>query len=101
MPGWKGVWRISVEDLQAHLDAAYQETAERIAAGGVGERWRPRAATELPQGGMQRQARTYFSKASAREPIPSGSDGASCFGRRIAIVMRTRTGAMTHAVSRK
>jgi hypothetical protein len=32
-----GVWRISEDDLQAFLDAAYQETAERIAADDVGE----------------------------------------------------------------
>lgn len=35
--GGRGVWRISENDLQAFLDAAYQETAERIAAGDVGE----------------------------------------------------------------
>jgi hypothetical protein len=35
--GGRGVWRISEEDLQAFLDAAYQETAERMAEGDVGE----------------------------------------------------------------
>jgi excisionase family DNA binding protein len=31
--GGRGVWRISEDDLQAFLDAAYQETAEWMAAG--------------------------------------------------------------------
>lgn len=35
--GGRGVWRISEDDLQAFLDTAYQETAERIAVGDVGE----------------------------------------------------------------
>lgn len=35
--GGRGVWRISEDDLQAFLDAAYQETAERIAEGDIGE----------------------------------------------------------------
>ena len=33
----RGVWRISEDDLQAFLDTAYQETAERMAAGDVDE----------------------------------------------------------------
>lgn len=35
--GGRGVWRISEDDLQAYLDAAYQEAAERINVGDAGE----------------------------------------------------------------
>jgi excisionase family DNA binding protein len=31
------MWRVSEQDLTAYLDAAYQETSERIAAGDIGE----------------------------------------------------------------
>jgi excisionase family DNA binding protein len=31
--GPRGVWRIRLDDLSAYIDAAYENTAERIAAG--------------------------------------------------------------------
>jgi excisionase family DNA binding protein len=33
--GGRGVWRVREDDLRAYIDAAYEKTAERIAAGQV------------------------------------------------------------------
>lgn len=63
MPRWSGVWRISKVNLQAFLDAAYQETAERIAAGDVGEvpgadrESSPRATAPVPGKAISRTDR--------------------------------------------
>ena len=35
--GGRGIWRVREDDLAAYIDAAYEKTAERIAAGQIPE----------------------------------------------------------------
>ncbi|MCQ6270992.1 helix-turn-helix domain-containing protein [Pseudarthrobacter sp. R1] len=35
--GGRGIWRVRQDDLAAYIDAAYEKTAERIAAGQIPE----------------------------------------------------------------
>ena len=35
--GGRGLWRVRADDLAAYIDAAYEKTAERIAAGQIPE----------------------------------------------------------------